>query len=54
MIKIMLNNNTKYELIKNTVVVWKTIMENKTITKINKALMVKVDTKCEFVYKRSM
>ena len=29
----MLNNNTKYELIKNTVVVWKTIMENKTITK---------------------
>ena len=53
MIIIMANTNTKYELIKNTVVVWKTIIENKIITKINEALMAKVDTKWELVYKRN-
>lgn len=41
----MANTNTKYELIKNTVVVWKAIIENKTITNISEALMAKVDTK---------
>ena len=37
--------STKYALIKNTVVVLKTIKENKTITKIYTELIDKVDTK---------
>ena len=53
MIIIMLNTNTKYELIKKMVVVWKAIIENKTIAKISEALMAKVDTKWELVYKRN-
>ena len=43
--KTILNNKTKYELIKNTVVVLETIKENEIITKIKKALIINVDNK---------
>ena len=43
--KTILKNKTKYELIKNTVVVLETIKENEIITKIKKALIINVDNK---------